>query len=342
MAPRRSGAAISLPRFFHLIDLGPFRPGESTGAAAYGLDPEGRGGLATGAMEAPGGSRGFIAQGRRVTLLQAPSGATAEPRAVEQTPEGVLAAGSMTAPGGQVRPTLWRNGEPEDLGTLGGSLGYAYDVRDGAVVGATLTADPRLGVHATLWKDGLIRNLGALPGGGQSLAFCRDGEHTAGESMTRVDGVFSVHAALWSDGSAPRDLGTLGGPHSSALGVASGPDGPAAAGGADLPDGREHAFVWRDGEMQDLGVLPGGRHSRATAINRSGWIAGISDRGGFPSRAGVLWAEGRMLDLNSMLGRRGRFWRIIAALDLDETGRIAGSALNRMGMERAVVLVPRG
>ncbi len=73
------------------------------------------------------------------------------------------------------------------------------------------------------------------------------------------------------------DLGTLGGPESHAAAVS---DSGLVVGCADTASG-VHAFLWRDGAMQDLGTAtdtPGG-NSCALAVNDAGLVAGRSGGG---------------------------------------------------------------
>ncbi len=73
------------------------------------------------------------------------------------------------------------------------------------------------------------------------------------------------------------DLGTLGGPESHAAAVS---DSGLVAGCADTASG-VHAFVWRDGTMQDLGTATdsGAGNSCALAVNDAGIVAGRSGSG---------------------------------------------------------------
>src|SRR5207247_7702747 len=60
------------------------------------------------------------------------------------------------------------------------------------------------------------------------------------------------------------DIGTLGGDSSEAAAVNSLGD---VVGAATTSAGASHAFLRRNGQMFDLGTLPGGSTSYATAIN---------------------------------------------------------------------------
>ena len=59
----------------------------------------------------------------------------------------------------------------------------------------------------------------------------------------------------------------------------------------------EHAILWKDGALVDLGVVPGDTASRALGINEQGDVVGLSaDTTNFQARA-VAWIDGRIVDL---------------------------------------------
>ena len=76
-------------------------------------------------------------------------------------------------------------------------------------------------------------------------------------------------------------------------------------GSSGAADGSNHAFVWNKAQgIRDLGVLPGGTYSNATAINDAGVIVGISDvpQGrGTVNTAFYRDAELGMVDVKSLI-----------------------------------------
>ena len=84
----------------------------------------------------------------------------------------------------------------------------------------------------------------------------------------------AMSAAAVSGDYTVKDLGTLGGSYSFAFGIS--PDG-AVVGTSASAGGSDHAFLWRNGTMTDLGTLAGsGGVSAARGINRRGEVVGQS------------------------------------------------------------------
>jgi probable HAF family extracellular repeat protein len=91
-----------------------------------------------------------------------------------------------------------------------------------------------------------------------------------------------------------------------------------------------HAFAWHNGNLQDLGTLPGGYLSYAEGINNRGQIVGVSENGqidpafGNPQFHAVLWENGSALDLGT-LGGMSSF-----ATTINNQGQIMGVSLNNI------------
>ena len=97
-----------------------------------------------------------------------------------------------------------------------------------------------------------MTNLGALGTGDQSWANAASytGKVIVGSSNLTVGGVTN-HAFTYI-GSTMKDLGTLGGANSNAIGVSS--DGSVVVGVSDTAGGAQHAFVYRT-DITDTGTL---------------------------------------------------------------------------------------
>jgi probable HAF family extracellular repeat protein len=81
-------------------------------------------------------------------------------------------------------------------------------------------------------------------------------------------------------------------------------------------DGRQHAVLWEDGRLTDLGTL-GGDSSRAIAVNERGQVLGVSRSADGTDHA-FLWTSGRMVDLGRVGSSLGQ------AYDLNDEGQAIG------------------
>ena len=95
----------------------------------------------------------------------------------------------------------------------------------------------------------------------------------------------------------------------------------------------QHAFVWRDGRITDLGALgplPGDNSSVATSVNARGDVAGASDNGatdptpgtGYEEARAVLWKDRHIINLGTLGGHES------FAFSLNDRDQVVGAAAN--------------
>jgi probable HAF family extracellular repeat protein len=179
-------------------------------------------------------------------------------------------------------PFLWDDGQLRDLGvlaqvrcvddgTLECGIGWANDINDQAVAVGSSTDSTGL-FRAFIWQDGAMRELGAYPG-----------QTTAALAVNNAGQVLGTYAAtyysgpdggfVWQDGAA-MDLGSLGGGGTVPVTISEARE---VIGSSLTADGSQHVFLWRDGQMTDLGAGPiRGRAAVPVAINARGDVLGMS------------------------------------------------------------------
>jgi probable HAF family extracellular repeat protein len=252
---------------------------------------------------------------------------------------------------------LYRNGIMQDLGTLpGGSFSSGYGISEGErgkeilVTGSSnfesCTFDNCSAFHAVLFKNGNVIDLGTLPGGtdSQGYAVNRQGDVTGW-----ADDGQNQHPFLYSDGHM-QDLGTLpGGIVGFGMDLTEGESKDRdtregnhrdreeriqVTGFSSTAAGTEHAFVYRNGKMQDLGTLPGGSASAGYAINQAGQVTGYSIVADGNAHA-ILYSRGVMQDLGTLPGRNESFGN-----DINRSGQIVG--FSRAGFDSHAILYSHG
>jgi len=195
--------------------------------------------------------------------------------------------------GNFVTPTATRavlyslEGEPLDLGTLGGAKAFAGGINDqGDIVGAAETAGGQ--THAFLYKDGVMQDIGTLGGTVSGANEINNRGEIVGRALL-ANG--AIRGFLYSDG-VMTEIGTLGGASSVAVDIN---DQSEVVGFSRISNGQAHAFLYKDGVLTDLGAL-GGIDSRAISINNRGDIIGyytLADN----SVHAFLYKNGEMIGL---------------------------------------------
>jgi probable HAF family extracellular repeat protein len=143
----------------------------------------------------------------------------------------------------------WQKGVVTDLGTFPGAdnCSVATSINEnGEIAGYSENGqiDPLVGlkeVRAVRWKDGEIKDLGTFGGNGSGVAQINNRGQIAGVALNAIPDPFSL-IYLFNFGSSN---GT-----------------------------QARAFLWQDGELQDLGTL-GGPDANAFGLNERGQVTGI-------------------------------------------------------------------
>ena len=233
---------------------------------------------------------------------------------------------------------LWQNGGITDLGTLGGGA-YGMQGVDSArgindsrqVVGVAHGAD-QVG-HAFIWRNGLMSPLGELPGvsnlvghiASMANAINSNGQAAGYASTPAGPGWWRQYPVMWNNGEmvdlSPAFPGGFG-----TYAEATDINDSAQVVGYALPPPAEHAFLWKNGLVTDLGALPGGNQSYAFAINNAGQVVGYSWAYDGPHHA-FLWEDGLMSPLALLPGGSGTI-----AHDINNLGQIVGADMSHLAV----------
>jgi len=300
---------------YAVIDLG--TPPGTWFSAPSGISPHGT--LVVGISSGPG----FLWDGRMQTI--GPSNPT-----LAAVNDSRVVVGTYTNASGWRQAFRWEGGVTTDLATLGGQASWANAINPGGVVvGSAARADGMF--RAVYWTPKGPTDLGSL-GGALNACSSAQGINSDGiiVGQSCVD-PYGYRPVRFRDVGVIDDLGTLGGAWGQANAIN---DAGVIVGYSTLATGPLHGFVYSDGRMIDAGSLPGFSYSQLLAINRAGVAVGNSYQG---LSRGVLYAAGRMVDLNSLVDQSA--FTITYANGIDEAGNILAQG-DDAGASRVLILRP--
>jgi probable HAF family extracellular repeat protein len=228
---------------------------------------------------------------------------------------------------------------PDNLNIAGG---FGAGINDaGQIVGTTSRGAPSV-IRGYFFSNGTARDLGSIDGltttparawgindFGQSVGVSRNSNNVS-------------HATFWATPGAATDLGSLGGATAFSEAFRINNRGQ-IVGRSTVAAGQtpQNAVMWENGQIRDLGRLPGVNFGRANDINDFGTIVGTSSQfEGFSGRA-VIWRAGETAptDLNTLLPANSGWTLLTSAEGINNHGQIVGFG-TRNGQTRAFLMTP--
>jgi probable HAF family extracellular repeat protein len=201
--------------------------------------------------------------------------------------------------------------------------------------GTVLLSDYLFG-RSYIW-DGSLHNIGGLPSPNGIQKYDETGAYDINDAGDIVgycsggQGGLAIVATLRSASGQWTSLGTLGNGYSKAYGINNKNQ---IVGVTSF-----HAFLYQNGAMSDLGVLPGDVASEAREINEAGEIIGFSSSEVFGgNKRPFLYSNGAMRELNTLVDASSKLdfnW----VYAINNAGQILTTAYVG-GQEHAFVLTP--
>jgi probable HAF family extracellular repeat protein len=237
-------------------------------------------------------------------------------------------AGTLRDPAGSRRAVVWDGASLVDLGTLGGSWAIAVAINNaGQVAGSSATGADGC-EHAFIYSHAGMQGIGAQCGVGRAI-------NASGQVVGATWGAgLPLHAFMYGAGGMT-ELGAFGGADSIATAI----NDAGQVAGYYLVGGHQHAFLWDQGVVTDLGGLPGVSGSVAYGISKAGVVLG-SERGSAQGNRAMIWDGGAAIDLNTLLDSSASGWTLEAATATNDAGQIVGYGINGRGNVAAFLLTP--
>jgi probable HAF family extracellular repeat protein len=213
----------------------------------------------------------------------------------------------------------WANHQMELLEALGGPYSTGLAINAAGVVAGSAQANNGAR-HAAVWKAKQPRDLGLLGHGDYSSARdINDQGDVVGEANAVATG--KPQAFLWHGGKM-RQLPTLpGGTTCSAQAINN---SGVVIGSCDLPNGLGHSVIWRNGSVEDLGIIGEAAEASSLAldINSRNQVVGVAQPEDGKLKA-FLWEKGKMIDLNQVIDPHSG-WKLLVASRINDQGEILG------------------
>ncbi len=193
---------------------------------------------------------------------------------------------------------VWMNGSVISLPAPAGlHAPSAYAISNSGEIAGTANASDGT-VHGVIWDAQLHpADVGPIGGMGRLRGINDTGIATGVACLPSNPDEF--RAIIATAGKPIVYLGTLNGGHFG-HGAAINQRGH-IAGFVNFPRGTNHACLFEDGKVIDLGIVPNGSGSRANALNDADMVVGMAGINGRLVHHAVLWQNGEFVDLNNQL-----------------------------------------
>jgi probable HAF family extracellular repeat protein len=171
-----------------------------------------------------------------------------------------------------------------------------------------------------LWEEGNVQPLPTVGGDPDGMAMAINDQGQAVGFSGICAG--AIHGILWENGTASPlpDLGTGAiaesiNDHGQIAGIIGSADGTT-----------EFGALWQNGELTNLGTLPGDFAAIATGINNRGQVVGSTLDSSFSWSHTFIWQDGVMTDLNTLFPASSNLFAVMAN-KINERGQISGMAI---------------
>jgi probable HAF family extracellular repeat protein len=350
---RQARPAINMPNTmnaasFTITDLGTLGGLDSF---AFGINTSGQ--VVGSSTTASGDTHAFLWQDGRMLDLGTLGGSFSEASAINAKGQVV---GDATTANGEDHAFLWQDGQMIDLSALAGTGGVSWNLNgSGQVVGQLNAAAQNL--HAFIYDQTVIHDLHSVVTlGGDSdaaTAINRSGQIAGVAQTAGQDG----HAFLF-DGSSVHDLGSLVGTWSVPLSIndagqitgSSGTDPnkhSALSQSNQIPPPfplvdhkhiSQHAFLYSDGVMQDLGPLSGFDESGGAWVDSSGRVFGSSFTFKQDNFQATMWSGGSPININNLFTRPSDLVGLGGIEWGNDLGQLVGLGLKTSGATHGYLL----